>query len=97
MIVNFISTLKGFRDNVGIAFEHWFNLAVKLGEEINTVPSVPRLAKIWSRFRPNIENDGPLSYFKKDMAILFLYDLSFQLEYFLKDRIKNKFLQSYHL
>ena len=33
---NVISELRGFRDNVDIEFEHCFNLAVKLGEEINT-------------------------------------------------------------
>ena len=45
MIENVISELKAFRDNVDIEFEHWFNFAVKLGEEVNTTLSVPRLAK----------------------------------------------------
>ena len=36
MIRNVISKLKGFSDNVNIEFEHWFNFAVKLGEEVNT-------------------------------------------------------------
>ena len=40
-----ISELKGFRANVDIKLEHWFNFAVKLGEEVNTIPSVLRLAK----------------------------------------------------
>ena len=59
-----ISDLKGFRDNVDIECEYWFNFAVKLGEEVNTVASVPRLGKSWSRFRPNVGNDGPLSHHK---------------------------------
>ena len=29
---NVISELKGFRDNLDIEFEHWFNFAAKLGE-----------------------------------------------------------------
>ena len=49
-----ISELKGFRGNVDIEFEHWFNFAVKLGEEVNTIPLVPILAKSWSRFRTNV-------------------------------------------
>ena len=61
MIDNVISELKGFRNNVDIEFEHWFNFTVKLGEEVNTVPSVPRLAKSQSRFSPNVEDDGSLS------------------------------------
>ena len=47
MTDNVIFELKGFRDNVDIEFKNWFNFAVKLGE-VNTVPSVPRLAKHWS-------------------------------------------------
>ena len=47
MTDNVIFELKGFRDNVDIEFKNWFNFAVKLGE-VNTVPSVPRLAKRWS-------------------------------------------------
>ena len=85
MIDNVISELKGFRDNVDIEFEHWFNFAVKLGE-VNTVPSIPRVTKSRSRFRPNVENDGSLSYYKRSLAIPFLDDINSQLEYRLKDR-----------
>ena len=86
MIDNVISKLKGFRDYVDIEFEHWFNFAVKVGEEVNVVPSVPRLAKSWSQFRPNVGNDGPLSYYKRSLAIPFLDDTNSQLEYRLKNR-----------
>ena len=85
-IDNVISELRGFRDNVDIEFEHWFNLAVKLGEEVNTVPPVPRLAKSWNRFRSNVWNDGPLSHCKSSLAILLLDDINSQLENHLKDR-----------
>ena len=94
MIDNVISKLKGFRNNADIEFEHWFNFTVKLGEEKNTVASVPRLTKIWSRFRPNFENDGSLSYYKKILAIPFLDYMNSKLEYCLKDRnfaLKIKF------
>ena len=47
MVDNVICELKSFRDNLDIEFEHWFNFAVKLGKEVNTIPSVPRLAKSW--------------------------------------------------
>ena len=85
-IDNVIFKLKAFRRNVNIKFEHWFNFAVKLGEEVITIPSVPRLTKSWSRFRPNAENDGLLSYYKRSLAIPFLDDIISQLEYRLKDR-----------
>ena len=86
MTDNVTSKLKDFRDNVNIEFEHWFNFAVKLGEEVSRVPSVQRLAKGWSRFRPNIENDGSLSYYKGSLAISFPDDINSQLENRLKDR-----------
>ena len=37
--------LKEFRDNVDMELEHWFNFVIKSREEVNTVLSVPRLAK----------------------------------------------------
>ena len=83
---NVIPELRGFRDNVDIEFEYWFNFHVKLGKELNTIPSVQRLGKCWSRFRPNMENDGPLSYYKRSLAISFLDDINSQLEYRMKDR-----------
>ena len=61
MIDNVISELKIFRNSLDIEFRPRVNFAIKLGEEVNPVPSVPRLAKGWSRFRPNVENDGSLS------------------------------------
>ena len=76
MVDNVISELKSFRDNLDIEFEHWFNFAVKLGKEVNTIPSVPRLAKSWSQFRPNFKNDGSLSYYKNNLAIPFLDDIN---------------------
>ena len=45
MTDNVISKLKGFRDNVDIEFEQWLNFAVKLEDEVNTIPSAPMLAK----------------------------------------------------
>ena len=69
MIKNVISKFKVFRDNADKEFEYWFNLAVKLGEEVKTLPSVPRLAKSWIRFEPNVENDASLSYHKRDHSI----------------------------
>ena len=86
MTDNVTSKLKDFRDNINIEFEHWLNFAVKLGEEVSRVPSVQRLAKGWSRFRPSIEIDGSLSYYKRSLAISFPDDTNSQLENRLKDR-----------
>ena len=34
------------------------------------------LAKSWSQFIPNVESDGPLSYYKRSLAIPFLDDIN---------------------
>ena len=86
MIINVISKSKSFRDNVNTEFKHQFSLAVKLGEEVSTVSSVPRLANRQSRFRPNLENDDLLSYYIRTLAIPFFDDIDSQVEYSLKDR-----------
>ena len=70
-IDNIISKLKDFTDNVDI----YFNFAVKLGEKENTIPSPPTLAKSSRRFRPNVENDGSLSSYKRSIVIPFLDDI----------------------
>ena len=72
MIEKVISELKEFTDNLDIEFKQWFNFSVKVGEEVNTIPSVLRLAKSWGRFRPNVGNDGPLSYYNRSLALPFL-------------------------
>ena len=59
MTDNVISQWKDFRDIVGIELGEEVKLDIKLGEEVNAVPSVPWLAKNWSRFRPKVEN-GPI-------------------------------------
>ena len=84
MIDNVVSELNGFRDHVEIEFKHLFNFTVKLGEDVNTVPSVPRLTKSRSQFRPNVEIDSSLSYYKRSLAIPFLDDINSQSEYRLK-------------
>ena len=48
--------------------------------------SAPRLAKGWSRFRHNVENDCPKSYYKRAVAIPFLDDINSQLQGRLQDR-----------
>ena len=42
-------------------------------------------AKCWRRYRPNVENDRPIQYYKRTKAILFLDDINIQLSERLKD------------
>ena len=53
---------------------------------VDVQSSVPRLAKSWSRFKSNVENDGPKSYYKRAIGVPFLDDISSQLQDRLQDR-----------
>ena len=42
--------------------------------------SVPQLAKRWSRFKSNVENNSRKSYYKRAVAVPFLDDINSQLQ-----------------
>ena len=48
--------------------------------------ALPRFAKCQSRYRPNVENDGAISHYKRTAAIPFWNDMNFQLNEKLKDQ-----------
>ena len=54
-------------------------------QSVDVQSFVPRLAKVWRRFRSNVENDGPKSY-KRAVAVLSLDDINSQLQGRLQDR-----------
>ena len=83
------SVLRGFknyRDDTDNEFQHWYDFAVRICKDVGIEPGLPRLAKCWSRYRPNVENDGTISYYKRTVAIPFLDNINFQLSERLKDR-----------
>ena len=58
IIDSVMSVLKGFRENIDLEFNNSSNFVLKLAEEVGRTPPVPKLAKCWSRFRPNVDNDS---------------------------------------
>ena len=78
--------LKNCRDDIDNEFQHWYDFDVRICQDVGTERGLPRLAKCWSRYNPNVENDGPISYYKRTVAIPFLDDINFQLSERLKDR-----------
>ena len=81
-----MSVLKGFRENIDLEFNNSSNFVLKLAEEVGRTPPVPKLAKCWSRFRPNVDNDSSQTYYKRSVVIPFLDNKNSQLESSLKDR-----------
>ena len=76
MIDLVISDLKSYRENIGEEFKAWYNTAMTMAQSVHVQPSVSRLAKGWSRFRSNVENDGPKPYYKRAVAVPFLDDIN---------------------
>lgn len=54
------------------------NLAAWVNEHVVFESSVPTFAKYWSRYKPNAESDGPISFYKRAITTIFLDDINFQ-------------------
>ena len=57
MIESVLREWKNYRDDIDNEFQHWHDLAVRICKNVDIEPGLPRLAKCWSRYRPDIEND----------------------------------------
>ena len=77
--------LKNYRDYIDNEFQYWYDFAVRICKAFSLEPGLSRLAKCWSRYRPNVENDGAILYCKRTVAIPFSDDINFQLSERLKD------------
>ena len=86
MIDEVIDQLRSYRDNIDDEFSEWYNFAVSMSEKIGVGPSMPRIAPCWSRYRNNVENDGPLDYYKRAIAIPVMDALTNDLIERMKDR-----------
>ena len=53
-----VMELKNYRDDIDNESQHWYDLAVRICKDVGLEPDLPRLAKCWSRYRPNAEDDG---------------------------------------
>ena len=62
MIDSVLRELKNYRDDIHNKFQYWYDFSVRICKDVGIESGLPRLAKCWSRYRPNVENDGPISY-----------------------------------
>ena len=81
-----VSDSKLCRENIVEEFKAWYNLAMTMAQSVDVHLSVPQIVKGWSRFRSNVENDNPKSYYKRAVAVPFLDDINLQPQDILQDR-----------
>ena len=79
MIGNVLRELKNYRDDTDNEFQHCCDFAVRICKDVGIEPGLQRLVKCWSRYRPNVENGGTISLYKRTVAIPFMDDINFQL------------------
>ena len=81
-----MSDLKRYWENIYKECKTWYNLAMTIAQSVDVKPSVPWLAKGCSRFRSNVQNDRPKSYYKWAVVVPFLNEINSQLQDGLQDR-----------
>ena len=79
MTDSILRELKNYRDDSDNEYQHWYYFAVRICKDVGIEPGLPHLAKCWSSYRQNIENDGTILCNKRTVAIQFLNDIIFQL------------------
>ena len=79
MTDSILRELKNYRDDIDNEFQHWYYFAVRICKDVGIEPGLPRLAKFWSSYKQNIENDGTIPCNKRTVATQFLNDIIFQL------------------
>lgn len=81
MINQVINDLRETKNNIDEEFHHWYEMACEMAKSVGVMPSEPRLAKCWSRYRNNVPSEDCESYYRRsigvpvmDALIINLYD-----------------------
>ena len=57
MIYQVINDLRETKDDMDEEFHHWYEMACEMAKSVGVMPSEPRLAKCWSRYRNNVPSE----------------------------------------
>ena len=57
MIDQVLKNLEEIKNNVTEEFKLWFQFSIDMAASVGVSPSVPRIAKCWSRFRNNVPSE----------------------------------------
>ena len=69
MIDQVINDLRETKDNMDEEFYHWYEMVCEMAKSIGVIPSEPRLAKCWSRYRNNVPSEDCESYYRRAIGV----------------------------
>ena len=69
MIDQVINDLRETKGNMDEEFHHWYEMACKMAKSVGLMPSEPRLAKCWSRYRNNVPSEDCESYYWRAIGV----------------------------
>ena len=69
MINQFLKDLEKIKSNITEEFKFWFQFSVDMATSVGVSPSVPRIAKYWSRFRNNVPGEDNESCYRRAIGI----------------------------
>ena len=69
MIDQVINDLRETKDHMDEEFYHWYEMVCEMAKSIGVIPSEPRLAKCWSRYRNNVPSEDCESYYRRAIGV----------------------------
>ena len=54
MIDDVLMELKNYRDDIDYEFQHWYDFAVRIYNDVCIGSGLPRLAKCWIRYQRDV-------------------------------------------
>ena len=69
MIDQVLKDLEKIKSNITEKLKLWFRFSVDMATAVSVSPSVPRIAKCWSRFSNNVPSEDNESYYQWTIAI----------------------------
>ena len=64
MIDQVLKDLEKIKSNIAEKLKLWFRFSVDMAIAVSVSPSVPRIAKCWSRFSNNVLSEDNESYYQ---------------------------------
>ena len=64
-----INDLRETKDNMDEEFHHWYQMACETAKSVGVMPSEPRLAKCWCRYRNKILSKDCESYYRRAIGV----------------------------
>ena len=86
-----INDLRETKDNMDEEFHHWYEMACEMAKSVGVMPSEPRLAKCWSRYRNNVPSKDCEPYYRRAIGVPVMDALIVNLHDRMTDRKHTKY------